>query len=123
AAISFGLAIPLARVNRRRPALEAERKFTGFQLRLVTFLEKDSNEPFLELLASDTLDIAHDAEPAALAPNRMLLIASGIGVGSLAVLAWLIVAGPGFLGYGTHLLWAGEHRGAAPFYDLQVTPG
>jgi len=123
AAISFGLAIPLSRIDRRRAALEAERRFAGFEQRLVTFLERDSNEPFLELLASDTLEVAHNAEPAALAPNRMLLTLSGIGVGSLAALLWLIVAGPGFLGYGTHLLWAGEHRGAAPLYDLQVTPG
>src|SRR5262249_10200326 len=119
----FGLAIPLARVNRHRAALEAEKRFADFQQRLVTFLEKDSGDPFLELLAGDTLDVANHAEPAGLAPNRLLLIASGIGIGSLAVLIWLIAAGPGFMGYGAHLLWAGEHRGAAPLYDLKVTPG
>src|SRR5579862_657131 len=45
AAISFGLAIPLARVNRRRAALEAERLFAGFQQRLATFLAQDSSDP------------------------------------------------------------------------------
>jgi hypothetical protein len=38
------------------------------------------------------------------------------------VLVWMIVAGPGFLGYGAALLWAGN-AGATPLYDLRVTPG
>ena len=35
----------------------------------------------------------------------------------------MIFAGPGFLGYGASLLWAGPRAGVAPFYDIQVTPG
>src|SRR5207253_1728249 len=41
-----------------------------------------------------------------------------------AVLLWLILAGPGYLGYGTSLLWAGAPRtGNHAFYDIVVTPG
>src|ERR1700681_3981087 len=124
ATAAFGLAIPLSRVNRRQATKEAERIFPKFQQRLETFLDRDqAREPFMELLAADALEFANAAEPDAIAPQRTLLIASGVGVGSLAVLLWLIVAGPGFLGYGTHLLWAGAHAGSAPLYDLKVTPG
>jgi hypothetical protein len=40
------------------------------------------------------------------------------------VLLWLINAGPGYLGYGTSLLWAGAPKsGNHAFYDIAVTPG
>ena len=55
-------------------------------------------------------------------PNRNLSISLGTALASLGVLIWLIVAGPGFLGYGAALLWAGT-TGAVPMYDLRVTPG
>ncbi len=40
------------------------------------------------------------------------------------MLLWLINAGPGYLGYGTSLLWAGAPKsGNHAFYDIAVTPG
>ena len=39
----------------------------------------------------------------------------------MAVLAWLVAAGPGYLGYGASLLWTGPK--AVPLYDIKVTPG
>ena len=43
---------------------------------------------------------------------------------AVAVLIWLINAGPGYLGYGTSLLWAGAPKsGEHAFYDIAVTPG
>src|ERR1700730_3825461 len=79
AAAAFGLAMPLSRVNRRQATREAERIFPTFQQRLETFLDKDNaREPFIELLAADTLEFASDAQPEAIAPKGMLLIASGI---------------------------------------------
>ena len=124
AAAAFGLALPLSRVNRRRATIEAERIFPQFQQRLETFLEKDAGrEPFLELLAADTLELARRAKPEAIAPTRTIFLASLVGAASLAVLLWLIAAAPGVLGYGSHLLWTGRHEGGAPLYDLKVTPG
>src|SRR5580692_3615550 len=122
-AAGFGLAIPVARLSRRRAARRAEKTFPEFQERLVTFTERDDAEPFVELLAADTLDVAREARPAALAPTAKLLAAIGTGLAAVAVLVWLIVAGPGFLGYGSHLLWTGSPRGQAPLYDLQISPG
>src|SRR3984957_4493592 len=122
-AASLGLAIPIARLSRRRAVGKAEAMFPGLQQRLVTYTERGDAEPFVELLAADTLDVARDAPPAALAPNATLLAVLGTGIAALGVLLWLIVAGPGFLGYGTHLLWTGSPRGQAPLYDLKISPG
>ncbi len=63
-------------------------------------------------------------EPARLVPDRKLATFLGVGAASLCVLVWMILAGPGYLGHGAALLWAATPRdGAAPFYDIQVTPG
>jgi hypothetical protein len=123
AAAVFGLGIPIARLSRRRAVGKAEEMFPEFQQRLVTFAEKeDDDDPFLQLLAADALDVASGVEPAALAPKARLLALLGVAVASAGVLLWMIAATPGFLGYGAHLLWTGSH-GAAPLYDLRVSPG
>src|SRR6266481_3010395 len=125
-AVSFGIAIPLRALSRRRAARKAEAMFPEFQQRLVTFAERDrqGREPFLELLAADTLNVARAAEPARLVPDRTLATFLGVGAASLCVLVWMILAGPGYLGHGAALLWAATPRnGSAPFYDIQVTPG
>jgi hypothetical protein len=124
-AISFGLIFPLLDLTRRHAAGKAETAFPKFQQRLVTFAERgpENREPFIELLAADTLQIARESEPKRLVPDMKLLISLGVGIASLGVLVWMIVAGPGYLGYGASLLWAGPHVGSAPFYDIRVTPG
>ena len=39
------------------------------------------------------------------------------------VLIWLGTSGPGFLGYGTSLLWGGLPKGEMkPFYDVTSIP-
>ncbi len=125
-AVGFGIAIPLAALNRRRAARQAEAIFPEFQQRLVTFAERDTQArgPFLELLAADTLNVAQTAEPAQLVSGRKLAAFVGVGAASLCILLWMILAGPGYLGHGAALLWAATPPdGAAPFYDIQVTPG
>ena len=48
---------------------------------------------------------------------------SSVAVSALLVLLWL-ASGPGFLGYGTSLLWGGLPKGdVKPFYSIQVDPG
>ncbi len=122
-AVAFGLALPLRRLTRRRAAVVAESSHPEFQQRLLTFddREKQGNDPFLELLAADTLTVAREAQPATLLPNNKLYFLAGAGVACLGVLAWLVAAGPGFVGYGASLLWTGQR--AAPLYDIRVTPG
>ncbi len=122
-AAAFGLALPMRRLTRGRAAAVAESTYPEFQQRLLTFddREKRGNDPFLELLAADTLSVARNVPPANLAPNNRLYFLAGAGFACVAVLAWLVAAGPGYLGYGASLLWTGPK--AAPLYDIRVTPG
>jgi hypothetical protein len=122
---AFGFAIPLWQLNRRNAARKAEHAFQQFQQRLITFSERgrDAREPFLELLAADTMVAVRDAQPKRLVPDKTLLASLGIGVSLLGILIWLALSGPGFLGYGTALLWTGRSRGDAPLYDIRVSPG
>jgi hypothetical protein len=126
-ALGIGLVVPLLRLNRRNAARETERKFPAFEERLLTFTERagaNPEDPFLPLLAADTLEVARQAEPARVAGrNRILSFVAG-AAGSLAVLIWLGTSGPGFLGYGTSLLWGGLPKGElVPYYDISVAPG
>ena len=119
------LAIPIRRITRRGAAARAEKAFPGFQQRLTTFAERDAadQEPFIELLAADTLEVARSAEPEAFVSRRRLMAWLALGTVSLGVLVWMVVAGPGFLGYGSALLWEGSRAGITPIYDIHVTPG
>ncbi len=120
-----GLALPWRTLNERRAARKAEAAFPQFDQRLVTFAERnrDGRDPFLELLAADTLQVARSAQPTHLVSGRKLLAWIACGAGALAILIWMIAAGPGFLGYGAARLWAGSLRSSAPFYDIRVSPG
>jgi hypothetical protein len=123
-AAGAGLALPLRRLTRRRSVGAAEATFPQFQQRLSTFLERDGqDDPFIELLAGDTLGVAQSAQPKALVTDFRLRISLATGVAALAILVWMIAAGPGFLGYGASLLWTGPHRDKPAYYDLRVTPG
>ncbi|MFZ0978617.1 MAG: hypothetical protein WAN23_04360 [Candidatus Acidiferrales bacterium] len=130
AALVYALALPLLYLDRQSAVGKAESAFPKFKQRLITFAERDprapdadAREPFIELLAADTLEIARGSEPKALVPQRTLLVFSGVLVASLGVLIWLVAAGPGYLGYGASLLWMGARTGATPFYDIRVSPG
>jgi hypothetical protein len=123
-AVTFALVLPLLRLDRRRAAAKAEAAFPDFKQRLVTFAERDAGrEPFLELLAADTLKLAHSSEPNRLFTKRALLFSAGFGSAALAVLLWLVLAAPGFIGYGAALVWRGSAAGLAPFYNIKVSPG
>jgi len=126
-AIGLALVQPLIRLNRRRAAREAETTYPQFEERLLTLSEKmeqNASDPFLNLLADDTLAVAEDAEPKRVAKTSWLFSFSSAAVVSTLVLLWLGLYGPGFLGYGTSLLWGGLPKGGAkPFYDIEVQPG
>ena len=123
AAAALGLALPLRRLTRRHAVGTAEAAFPQFAQRLTTFLERDGQDPFIELLAGDTLEVARSAEPRELVTDFRLWSSFAAGAGALAILIWMIAAGPGYLGYGASLLWTGPHSDKAPIYDLRVAPG
>ncbi len=122
-AAGAGLALPLRRLTRRRTVGTAEAAFPQFEQRLTTFAERDGQDPFIELLAADTLNVAQSAEPKLLVTDRRLQFSLGTAVAAVAILVWIIAAGPGFLGYGASLLWTGPHSDKPALYDLRVTPG
>src|SRR5581483_11867030 len=125
AAISFALALPLLRLNRRRITRLAEEQVPGFQQRLLTVTERpDPTNPFTELVAEDALQFARENEPERLSPARRLIGLAGSGAVAAAVLLWLIAAGPGYWGYGASLLWTGSaHAKQRPLYEVLVRPG
>jgi hypothetical protein len=126
-ALGIGLVVPLLRLNRRNAARETERKFPEFEERLLTFTERSETnpeDPFLPLLAADTLEVTRRAEPSHMARRNRILAFVSAAAGALVVLIWLGTSGPGFLGYGTSLLWGGLPKGElAPYYDIAVQPG
>jgi hypothetical protein len=87
-------------------------------------VEQNPGDPFLELLAADTLPMARNAAPKAITKTNWIFSFSSAAVLAVAVLVWLAISGPGFLGYGTSLLWAGLPKGEVkPFYSIRVDPG
>ena len=125
AAAAFGVALPLIRLTQTRAVREAETAYPEFEERLTTFHERErsGSDPFLELLAADTLSRAQCVSPSSLVPDNRLLALSGAGLACLGVLVWMIAAGPGYLGYGASVLWTGPKKNATPFYSIVVTPG
>jgi hypothetical protein len=119
----FGLAVPLIRATREWAVRNAEAANPALEQRLTTFQERASknDDPFLELLAADTLAHARGAPQSSLVADNRLFTLGGAGLACLVVLAWMIAAGPGYLGYGASLLWTNRH--AAPLYTIAVTPG
>jgi hypothetical protein len=121
---ALGLALPLWRLTQRWTARRAERAFPEFKQGLLTFAEREregASEPFLELLAADTLRIARAASPERIVSDRALTALAGAGVACLGALLWLIKFGPGYWGYGAAALWRGPP--ATPLYDIRVSPG
>ena len=93
----FGLAIPLWHWSQRWWTRRAEAAFPQFEQRLLTFNERDRDrrDPFLELLAADTLRVARTAGVKDAVPDAVLVTSAAVGVVSFVVLVWLISAGPG----------------------------
>jgi hypothetical protein len=122
----FGLILPLVRLNRARAARRAETSFPEFEERLLTYVENARSaraDAFLELLADDALRVAEKAAPGRLVSWRRASAWLAGGVAAGGFLLWLALSGPGYLGYGTSLLWAGAARTGKPLYDIRVVPG
>ena len=119
----FGIALPVIGVTRNWAAHKAEAASPGLEQRLTTFAERahQNSDPFLELLAADTLARTMELDARSLVPDKHLLVLGGVGTACLAVLLWMIAAGPGYLGYGAAKLWT--NKNTAPLYTIVVTPG
>src|SRR6516164_748723 len=125
AAALFGVALPVKRLTEAQAVRHAELASAGLGQRLMTYQERASQEnyPFMELLAADTLAHLEGAEPSMLVRGNRLFALGGVGVACFIVLIWMIVAGPGYLGYGASLLWSGPKKNAPPLYAISINPG
>jgi hypothetical protein len=129
AAAALGIALPVVRLTRARAVRATESANPDLEQRLTTFHDREEHEqegdadPFVELLAADTLARTQYAPPSSLVPDNRLFALGGAGLACLAVLVWMIAAGPGYLGYGASLLWTGPKKNVAPLYAITVTPG
>jgi hypothetical protein len=125
AAAIFGVALPIRRLTAAQAVRHAELASAGLGQRLTTYQERASqeNHPFMELLAADTLAHVQGAEPSMLVGSHRLFALGGAGLACLVVLVWMIVAGPGYLGYGASLLWSGPKKNAPPLYAIAINPG
>jgi hypothetical protein len=125
-AIAAALIIPVIRLNRRHAARKAEVRYPQFEERLLTFTEKmeaNPRDPFLPLLADDALAVAQQAQPSNVARSSWIFSFTSAAILAVVALLWLGNT-PGFLGYGTSLLWAGLPKGdLKPFYAIKVDPG
>ena len=124
AALSIALIVPLLRLNQKRVAREAERRHPELSQRLLTFVERrHANDPFLPLLAADSLSYASAASPDLIAaPSRAMAFGSAALLAA-ALLLWLGMRGPGYIGYGASLLWGVPKDDAKAFYSISVQPG
>ncbi|MBI3666322.1 MAG: hypothetical protein HY236_08880 [Acidobacteria bacterium] len=113
-----------------------ERRFPAFEQRIQTWVDQnkagqdkpdqkhDRANPILALLAEDTLKLAAEAPPTEVASSGPIWTFAGLGLAAIAVIIWLGVAGPGYLGYGTARLWAGWLRpSVSNLYQIVVEPG
>lgn len=125
AAVTFGIALPITSWTRARVARHVEAKSPDLERRLTTFQDQvhRAGDPFVELLAADTLARTQVVQPSLLVSNNLFLVFAGAGIGCLGVLIWMISAAPGYMGYGASLLWAGPKKSAEPLYAISVTPG
>ena len=124
AALSATLITPLLRLNTKRVAREAGRQHPELGERLLTFVERrNSGDPFLPLLAADSLSLTSGASADSIAaPSRSLAFGS-VALVTALMLLWLGMRGPGYFGYGTSLLWGVSKEETRPFYSISLEPG
>lgn len=122
---AFGIAFPLIRLTPAWAVRHAEAANPDLEQRLTTFEERAriGDDPFLELLAADTLARTRESAPSKLVPKKHLYLLAGAETACLAVLVWMIAAGPGYMGYGASLLWTGAKKNVAPLYGITIKPG
>src|SRR5260370_340747 len=123
-AIALGIVVPLIQVNHQRAAKRAESQIPEFGDRLLTFAERKSiRDPFMELLAHDTMQMTRDAEPSRLVSGSRIFAAFLVAFFGISILVWLTHSNIGFMSHGAALLWSNPTKDADPYYSIRVTPG
>lgn len=124
AGLTFGILIPIFLLNRKRAAREIEKRVPHLQQRLLTLTEQPPEQnPFADLVAEQTLDALPRNGADSFGRMGAIAALAASAVISIGVLLWLILAAPGYLGYGASALWAGTPREMDALYAIHVQPG
>ena len=132
AVLILALLLPLRRLNRKRAAEHIERQVPAFDGRVDTFVSEAAANgtdgaqpnPFLGLLAEDTLKVAELAPAESVVSWKRIACYAVAALLAFFTLIWLGTSGPGYWGYGTSQLWAGWLQpNDSPLYQIRVSPG
>ncbi len=106
------IAIPVARLRPMVVARAVENRFPQFSQRLVTLTENGHNtaDPFLSLVAEDTLGIARGATPQQLVTRGRMLSVGVMAAGMGFLLVWLVLWSHGVVGNEAKALWTGTDQ-------------
>jgi hypothetical protein len=122
--VAFAIIVPLLSINRRRVLRSVERKFPQFEQRAMTVADSPEGNPFVQLLAAETMREVEQVPPARMVGSGAIWGMSLAGLAGAAALVWLTTGAPGPLGHGASLLWAGTGRaGTQDYYRIAVEPG
>ncbi len=104
---------------------QVENRVPGFDGRVTTYAQmKESNNPFIDLLAEDALKISATNPVELQVKQKELNIAGGVLAATAIVFLYLLVAGPNLLNYSLRNLLAGWAFGdLLPPRSIVVTPG
>jgi hypothetical protein len=117
------VAIPMVRLGPMAVARRVEKKFPQFGQRLVTLAESrcDAADPFMSLVAEDTLDIARGATPQQLVGGWRMLGVGMMAAGTGCLLVWLVMWSRGVVGNEAEALWTGTDQFTVELKPLHKT--
>ena len=127
-ALAAALIVPVIRLNRRHAARKAETSLPAVR-RAPAHLHRTHGAERPTIRSSSCWPPIPWRSPSrpsrARSPGTPWIFSfSSAAVGAALALLWLGTSGPGFLGYGTSLLWGGLPKGEMkPFYSIKVDPG
>lgn len=122
---------PLRRLRFRHGAHEFERRLPIQNGRIQTFMDaqrsadEGTRSPLTDLLASDALALTADTPVEKVVSPLQLLTAAAVTSAALAALAFMLIAGPDYWGYGSRHLLLGMQlpSSAVPVRLITVKPG
>jgi len=117
------VAIPIVRLGPMAVARRVEERFPQFSQRLLTLAEgrHDPADPFMSLVAEDTLGIALGATPQQLVSRGKMLSVGAMAAGAGCLLVWLVTWSYGVVGNEAKALWTGTDQFTIELKPLHKT--
>ncbi len=115
--------LPIMRLGPMAVASIVEKKFPQFSQRLVTLAESrhDPADPFMSLIAEDTLGIARGAAPQQLFGRGKMLSVGAMAASAGCLLVWLVMWSDGVASNEAKALWTGTDQFTIELKPLHKT--